>query len=321
MKESSIASKQREVTKPFAQRDLNAQKDDRNHKIAKLKADLFKLNIKKTNCLIQNENIQLKPHSSTHTSIKLRGVDLLKIRAHLHSTRMKNKCTSDPIANQQHVNRMMRAVLFNWLLEITTKLQLKPRTILLCANIFDRYLAQKPIEKRTLQLLGITCLFIASKFEDIQPPKVKDLCFLCNNIYTSQQVVELEEDVLATLKFDLVFVSALDIAEVQLAMSSVDSEDANKLILFIFNTFMVQGTINLIDSFKLAGFACALVQRQNSQYAVNLDGIEIDINETFKLDQCFKQMMGVIKKHQLSALEKELKGLVGGVLEFEKEAN
>ena len=48
---------------------------------------------------------------------------------------------------------------------------MKP-VLALSVNILDRYLSSNPIKKDKLQLLGATCLLIASKFEEIYPPEV-----------------------------------------------------------------------------------------------------------------------------------------------------
>lgn len=304
MKEVETSIRQRVATKPFQQKDINANRDDRHHKIAKLKADLHKINISKPDSSSQIEKPQPKQKTANYSLDRLRGVDLHIIQTHLNTTRSKNRCESDPFAKQTEVNRMMRATLFNWLLEVTTKFQLNPRTIFLCANVFDRYMTQTNIKKKNLQLLGITCLYIASKFEDVQPPRIRDLCFLCNDIYTPKEVLLLEGLILASLKFDLIFVSAFDVVELYMALNCVYNIQTNDMIMFILNTFLVQGTINMVDSFKLASFSCTLVQKYGLQKPFEHNYGDVSDSEDAKLEQCLKQMFSAIKKYRLSALEK-----------------
>ena len=56
--------------------------------------------------------------------------------------------------------------------------QLRQETLHITVTIFDRMLAKHNIPNNKLKLLGITCLFIATKFEDIVTPNAEMLCHL-----------------------------------------------------------------------------------------------------------------------------------------------
>lgn len=73
---------------------------------------------------------------------------------------------------QTDMNEKMRAILIDWLLEVHIKFELNPETLYLTVNIIDRFLSVKAVPKRELQLLGISALLIASKYEEIWPPQV-----------------------------------------------------------------------------------------------------------------------------------------------------
>lgn len=58
----------------------------------------------------------------------------------------------------------MRAILLDWLIEVCEVYKLHRETYYLTVDYLDRYLtAKQNISKNQLQLIGITCLFIASK--------------------------------------------------------------------------------------------------------------------------------------------------------------
>lgn len=61
----------------------------------------------------------------------------------------------------------MRSVLIDWLVDVNTKFTLYTETLYLTINIIDRYLERKFISKKKLQLLGVTSMLIASKYEEI----------------------------------------------------------------------------------------------------------------------------------------------------------
>lgn len=89
-------------------------------------------------------------------------------------------CISQSIA-QPHVNSSMRAVLVDWLVLLSQKLQLRPETLYLTCHLLDVILSSTVIERRQLQLLGVSALFVACKQEEIHPPAAKDLCAVCQN--------------------------------------------------------------------------------------------------------------------------------------------
>ncbi len=70
-------------------------------------------------------------------------------------------------------------------------------------NLLDRYLSEKLIKKDKLQLLGVTCMLIASKYEEIYAPEVRDFVHITEKTYSRENIIEMEGDVLSTLKFDI----------------------------------------------------------------------------------------------------------------------
>ena len=111
---------------------------------------------------------------------------------------------SDQFSNQPHINHQMRSVLINWLLEIQSKLNLSDKTLFMTVGIFDRVLTKKVINRQRLQLLGITSFLIASKFEDVTPPDIDSLVNFCDGIYTRQDIIEHEAEIMLLLDFNLV---------------------------------------------------------------------------------------------------------------------
>ncbi|KAM7513212.1 hypothetical protein LguiB_012087 [Lonicera macranthoides] len=65
---------------------------------------------------------------------------------------------------QIDVTHTMRGILIDWLVEVSEEYELVPDTLYLTVNLIDRFLSKNYIEKQRLQLLGITCMLIASRF-------------------------------------------------------------------------------------------------------------------------------------------------------------
>ena len=88
------------------------------------------------------------------------------------------------LANQYEVNDKMRKVLLDWLVEVHANFKLLPETLFITVNLIDRYCALCQIERKNYQLLGVTCMLIASKYEEIYPPYMKDFVYITDQAYT-----------------------------------------------------------------------------------------------------------------------------------------
>lgn len=103
--------------------------------------------------------------------------------------------------DQDEINEIMRAILVDWLVEVHMKFRLVPETLYLCVNIIDRYCATTNIERRKLQLVGVTALLVACKYEEIYPPEVRDCVYITDRAYCRQEVLDMEQDIVKKLEF------------------------------------------------------------------------------------------------------------------------
>ncbi|GJM94940.1 hypothetical protein PR202_ga11627 [Eleusine coracana subsp. coracana] len=91
---------------------------------------------------------------------------------------------------QIDMSTSMRAVLIDWIVEVIEEYRLVPETLYLTVNYIDRYLSVKAISRHRLQLVGIACLLIAAKYEEICAPQVEELCYLTDDSYTKDEVYD-----------------------------------------------------------------------------------------------------------------------------------
>ena len=144
---------------------------------------------------------------------------------------------------QTDINDKMRAILIDWLVEVHLKFKLMPETLFLTHNLIDRFLSKKvvtrknlqvregPVTKRSIlakildarvalriprshstdpvpllqsqQLVGVTAMLLASKYEEIWAPEVRDFVYISDKAYTREQILQMEKLILNTLKFQL----------------------------------------------------------------------------------------------------------------------
>ena len=115
---------------------------------------------------------------------------------------------------QKYINEKMRTILLDWLIDVHSKFKLVDETLFLTINIIDRYLSKQSINKKYFQLLGITAMFIASKYEDIYPPEIKEFIFMTDNAYTPEELIKLESDILDKIEFNMTYPTSLRFLEI-----------------------------------------------------------------------------------------------------------
>ncbi|XP_010876173.1 G2/mitotic-specific cyclin-B1 [Esox lucius] len=101
----------------------------------------------------------------------------------------------------QEITGSMRAILIDWLVQVQIKFRLLQETMYMTVGIIDRFLQDNPVPKKQLQLVGVTAMFIASKYEEMYPPEIADFAFVTDRAYTTAQIRDMEMKILRVLKF------------------------------------------------------------------------------------------------------------------------
>ncbi|XP_073127455.1 uncharacterized protein [Henckelia pumila] len=104
---------------------------------------------------------------------------------------------------QKEITPQMRGILINWIIEVHMKFDLMEETLFLTVLLLDRYLSLEIIKKSEMQLVGLTALLLASKYEDFWHPRVADLISISAETYTRDQMLKMEKEMLRKLKFRL----------------------------------------------------------------------------------------------------------------------
>lgn len=80
----------------------------------------------------------------------------------------------------------MRKILVDWLVDVHLKYKMKEETLFLAINFIDRYCSLRQVPRTEYQLVGVSCMLLAAKYEEIYPPFVKDFVYITDNAYTSE---------------------------------------------------------------------------------------------------------------------------------------
>ncbi|XP_026043806.1 cyclin-O isoform X2 [Astatotilapia calliptera] len=79
----------------------------------------------------------------------------------------------------------------------------QPQCCCLAVNIMDRFLASTPVAADCFQLIGVTALLLASKQVEVCSPRISHLLSLCCDVFTKEQLCNLECLILLRLNFRL----------------------------------------------------------------------------------------------------------------------
>ncbi|CAL9736654.1 S-phase entry cyclin-5 [Monosporozyma servazzii] len=107
-------------------------------------------------------------------------------------------------SHEQYYRPSVRAILIDWLVEVHEKFQCFPETLLLAVNIMDRFLSKTTkVNTDKLQLVAVTSLFIAAKYEEIHLPKLAEYAYITAGAASKTAIKRAELFILTTLDFDV----------------------------------------------------------------------------------------------------------------------
>ncbi|KAJ2800283.1 G2/mitotic-specific cyclin, partial [Coemansia furcata] len=106
------------------------------------------------------------------------------------------------MGKQKELTWDMRRVLVNWIIETHYQLRMLPETLFLAINILDRFLSKRQVAVCKFQLVGLTALMLACKYEESKIPHIKDFAYLAGNSFTVKEILNAEVFMLTVLGFD-----------------------------------------------------------------------------------------------------------------------
>ena len=108
--------------------------------------------------------------------------------------------------NKFNLSYMKRFSFINLFISFQHELCLKQETFYLTLNIFDRYIQKLnslEIISDDLNKIAVACLFIASKYEEIYAPYLKEFLQLFKLKYSKREIFLAEDEILSSLNFEI----------------------------------------------------------------------------------------------------------------------
>jgi len=191
---------------------------------------------------IKEDKIEVKDYF--HSLVDEYGDDIFR---YLMKNEKLNACDySDKdlykLQDKKYYNEKNRSILLHWLVKNNNKWKLKDDTIFMAMNIMDRYISKYKSKNSEFQLIAIASYFIASKYEDIYPPYLDELSQICNYVYSNDDIIRKEYEILVGLNFDILYNSSYKYLTF---LHSVSDKDNLKLLYLA--QFILEISLDNID--------------------------------------------------------------------------
>jgi len=127
------------------------------------------------------------------------------IYSYLRTLEVTQSIKAGYLAGQTEILPKMRSVLIDWLVGVHLQFHLLQETLYTTVAILDRFLQVDiaNVTRKKLQLVGVSAMLIAAKYEEIYAPEVKDFVYITDRAYNEKDILKMEIRILATLQFDL----------------------------------------------------------------------------------------------------------------------
>ncbi|CAD5117274.1 DgyrCDS6063 [Dimorphilus gyrociliatus] len=151
--------------------------------------------------------LHLRPDTLPQSRLpNIRWADNKQLWKSMHDRPTSHYCKESLFSDiQKYITPSMRTILIDWMMEVCAAYNLHRETFCLSVNFTDRYLSRtKDVQKQQLQLIGVTALFVASKMEEIYPPRLKEFADMTDGACSEDTIMEFEIILLNTLEWNLV---------------------------------------------------------------------------------------------------------------------
>ena len=202
---------------------------------------------------------------------------------------------------QSEINDKMRAILIDWLIDVHMRFNFKEETLFITIYIIDCYLTLKKIERCNLQLLGVTALFIACKQNEIIFRRIKEYAYITDNAYTESDIINMENIILKTLNFNILFPSSLSFYEIICNnLGFIDDCEKFNLGEFLMQSFYMGANSLKYSSSTIACAASYIVMKffkmKNYQYCYDSKIFNIKDNKDLVIRQNNNYPVNIIKE-------------------------
>ena len=195
---------------------------------------------------------------------------------------------------QTEIKDTSRAFLIEWIIDVHRKFKLVPEALYVTVFLLDQYMSKKHITKTQLQLLGVTTLWIAAKYEEIYPPELQDFLLVSENKFTGKEVIEMEKEILATMNFMITVPSAFRFLQRYRRLSGVlNNDEVFYYAWYILEICLLDASLLRFKPSQLAAASLILSSRQLTNK--NAWNKEVEMQSGYNEAQHLKEAISEVK--------------------------
>ena len=262
-----------------------------------------------------NEDIEMKIENNNNNQekkvvkkINIQNVDEYfdEICTELFKNEEKYLVNPQYMSYQSDINHKMRAILIDWLIDVHLKYKLVPQTMYIAVNLIDRYLSKNDTNRSKLQLVGVTAMFIACKYEEIYPPELKDFVYITDGAYVKSDVLNMEYRMLKSLDFNVTFPTQWSIFEIYRRKLELN-EKCFKLAWFLMELCLIDYKSLKFKMSVMAASAILIALKTLGIYKSNWFCKIVGFEEK-QLEECCKEIYDFYvynSTHNLQAIRKK----------------
>ena len=164
----------------------------------------------------------------------------------------------DIISTQTDIKESMRCILIDWIISIQNKFFMKKNTLFLTINLIDRYLSKKSIHRTKFQLLGVSSLFIACKYEEIYMKNINQFVELTARAFDKNEILEMEKTIIDLVDFNLDLPLSDDFFDILSTVYKFNEKEYN-FGCFLLEAFLLDITCCEYKQSQIALATCFIV--------------------------------------------------------------
>ncbi|KAM8961977.1 cyclin-F isoform 2-T2 [Pelodytes ibericus] len=115
---------------------------------------------------------------------------------------------------QKGMNDTMRYILIDWLVEVATMKDYSSLCLHMTVGLVDRYLKLRCVPRTRLQLVGITCMVICTRFISKEVLTIREAVWLTDNTYKYEDLVRMMGEIISALEGKLRMPTVVDYKDV-----------------------------------------------------------------------------------------------------------
>ncbi|XP_055754658.1 cyclin-F isoform X2 [Salvelinus fontinalis] len=165
---------------------------------------------------------------------------------------------------RQGINDTMRYILVDWLVEVTTMKDFSSLTLHVTVGCVDRYLALRSVPKARLQLLGIACMVVCTRYISKDILTIREAVWLTDNTYKYEDLVRMMGEVISVLEGKIRTPTLLDYGQVLLSLLPLEQLSVH-LFSYLCELTLLYSALTTYSSAHLAN-AILLLTRALHHY-------------------------------------------------------